>query len=37
MNDKYWEKHLNKKINNNPFDRIKNLEVWQWGIPKKNV
>lgn len=35
MNDKYWEKHLNKKINNNPFDRIKNLEVWQWGIPKK--
>ncbi len=35
MNEKYWENHLNKKINNNPFDRIKELEVWQWGIPKK--
>ena len=35
MNDKYWENHLNSKINNNPFDKIKNIEVWQWGIPKK--
>ncbi len=35
MNDKYWDNHLNKKINNNPFDQIKKLEVWQWGIPKK--
>ena len=35
MNDKYWEKHLNKKINNNPFELIKKIEIWQWGIPKK--
>jgi hypothetical protein len=35
MNDKYWETNLNKNINNNPFDKIKELEVWKWGIPKK--
>ena len=43
QNDKYWDKHLNKKINNNPFDTIKQLkfkddpnkQFWNWGIPIK--
>lgn len=43
QNDKYWDKHLNKKLNNNPFDTIKELkynnddkkQFWNWGFPKK--
>lgn len=35
MNDKYWDNHLNKNVNNNPFIKIKEIEVWKWGIPKK--
>jgi hypothetical protein len=31
-NDKYWAKHLTKKINTNPFDTIKKSAIWNWGL-----
>ena len=37
QNDKYLDNHNNKQINKNPFDTIKNSDIWKWGIsPKKN-
>lgn len=36
LNNVYWDEHLVKRINNNPFDIIKNDNVWKWGIPIKN-
>ena len=35
FNDVYWDEYLVKKINNNPFDIIKQDPVWNWGIPVK--
>lgn len=36
FNDVYWDEYLVKKINNNPFNTIKQDDVWNWGIPIKN-
>ena len=36
FNDVYWDEYLIKKINNNPFNTIKQDSVWNWGIPIKN-
>lgn len=37
FNDAYWDKHLVKTLNNNPFDIIKSRPLWNWGIPVPNV
>lgn len=35
QNDAYLDENLNTKVKPNPFIRIKDREIWNWGIPPK--